>query len=158
MRTALLITFVFLLAMAGTAVADDPCWPSEGVDHLLTQQTVPVFRCKAENGEARAQAFLGLDYLIGQVVPQDYEEAFKWLRRAAEQGNAVAQRALARMYAKGQGVQQDLVQAHKWFNLAAAHGYEDAEEARWTIEQQMTPAQVLEAQKMAREWKPKPER
>ena len=147
-RRGLAMVFMLLLAMAATAVADDPCWP-------LAQQVVPYFRRSAEHGSDIAQVHLGLRYLVGRDVPQDYEEAAKWLRRAADQGQEVAQHSLGEMYAKGEGVQRDFVQAHIWFNLAAAHGYEDAEKARWTIEQQMTPAQVLQAQKMAREWKPK---
>jgi TPR repeat protein len=137
--------------MAGTAVADDPCWQ-------LVHQVIPYVRCSAEHGSDVMQVHLGLRYLFGRDVPQDYEEAAKWFRRAADQGQDVAQHSLGEMYAIGQGMQLDFVQAHMWFNLAAAQGYKEAEEARWTIERQMTPAQVLQAQKMAREWKPKPER
>ena len=36
-------------------------------------------------------------YLSGEGVPEDYEEAAKWLRKAAEQGNAQAQEGLGRM-------------------------------------------------------------
>jgi uncharacterized protein len=42
-----------------------------------------------------------------------------------------------------------------WFNLAAARGNRDAEKDRDMIAAQMTPAQIAEAQKLAREWKPK---
>jgi hypothetical protein len=45
-----------------------------------------------------------------------------------------------------------------WANLAAAQGAKMAEGARMIAEEQMTSAQVLEAERMAREWKPKPER
>ena len=40
-------------------------------------------------------------------------------------------------------------------NLAAAAGSPDAAEARDVGETLMTPAQLAEAQKLAREWKPK---
>ncbi len=67
------------------------------------------------------------------------------------------------MYAEGEGVAQDYVLAHLWFNLAAAAEahlptdviQEIAAEQRYSIEQRMTPAQVAEAQRLAREWKPK---
>ena len=58
----------------------------------------------------------------------------------------------------GYGVQQDYVQAHMWYNLSAAQGWGAAAEARTMLERAMTPAQIAEAQKLAREWKPKPER
>lgn len=44
------------------------------------------FRPLAEQRDARAQLYLGLMYHKGDGVPQDYQEALKWLRKAAEQG------------------------------------------------------------------------
>ena len=109
-----------------------------------------------EQGDARAQYYLGAMYANGQGVPQDHAEASKWFRLAADQGDARAQYNLGAMYANGQGVPQDLVLAHMWFNLSAAGGY--PEQVRDEIAGHMTPAQIAEAQKLAREWKPKPER
>jgi len=43
-------------------------------------------------------------------------------------------------------------------HLSAAQGDEDAEKNRYVIAEQMTPAQIGEAQKLARDWKPKPHR
>jgi len=59
------------------------------------------------------------------------------------------------MYYKGEGVPQDYVKAHMWVNLAGAKGDEEAIKARDSIAERMTPAQIAEAQKLAREWKPK---
>ena len=49
---------------------------------------------------------------------------------------------------------QDYVQAHMWLNLAAAHDDEVklATVARDDVAAKMTPAQIAEAQRMAREW------
>ena len=58
-------------------------------------------------------------------------------------------------YVKGQGVPQDYVEAHKWFNRAAAAGDTDGKKGRDAIATVMTPAQIAEAQKLAREWRPK---
>ena len=78
---------------------------------------------------------------------------------AAEQGNAAAQYNIGVMYYKGQGVPQDYVQAHMWFNLAAsrleAEKRNEAVKNRDIIASRMTPAQIAEAQRLAREWKPK---
>ena len=46
---------------------------------------------------------------------------------------------------------QDFVQAHMWYNLAAAQGTRVAAEWREHIAARMTPAQIAEAQKLARE-------
>jgi TPR repeat protein len=62
------------------------------------------------------------------------------------------------MYEGGYGVPQDYVRAHMWCNLSAAHGFGAAKSCRAEVEKNMTPAQIAEAQKLAREWKPKPER
>jgi hypothetical protein len=120
------------------------------------------YRLAAEQGHAKAQFLLGASYATGKGVPQDYTEAAKWYRLAAEQGNADAQSNLGERYAEGRGVQQDYVQAHKWFNLTvsrfSASGADKREQAvknRDIIASIMTPAQIAEAQKLAREWRPK---
>ena len=75
-------------------------------------------------------------------------------------------RAIA-MYAFGHGVPGDIVRAHMWLDLSAARAAQiegaqklarDAQELRDTLSRKMTPAQIAEAQHLAREWKPKSER
>ncbi len=85
----------------------------------------------------------------------DYATALKEWRPLAEQGDAVAQYFLAHMYENGQGVPQDDVQARMWLNLAAAQGNKTARKMRGILAEKMTPAQLADAQRMAREWKPK---
>jgi TPR repeat protein len=62
------------------------------------------------------------------------------------------------MYAQGQGVPQDYVLAHTWFNLSAMQDHQQAITNRDITVRRMIPAQIAEAQKLAREWKLKPER
>jgi TPR repeat protein len=59
------------------------------------------------------------------------------------------------MYDQGLGVPEDYVLAHIWYNLAAATGMKEAVANRDSVAAKMTPAQVAEARKLAREWKPK---
>jgi TPR repeat protein len=113
---------------------------------------VKWYRRAAVQGEAVAQFNLGMMYFFGQGVPEDYAEAVRWYRKAAEQGIARAQFNLGVMYASGQGVPQDYAQAHMWWNLAGAQGYKDALKERLIIAKLMTPAQIAEAQRLAREW------
>ena len=113
------------------------------------------WRPLAEQGVAEAQFNLGLMYYDGEGVPQDYAEAVKWYRKAAEQGVAEAQSNLGLMYDNGRGVLQDYVRAHMWYNLAAAQGNKPATKNRDLLAKRMTPAQIAEAQKLAREWRPK---
>jgi uncharacterized protein len=117
-------------------------------------------RRAADQGDATAQLNLGWMHREGEGVPQDYEQALKWLRKAADQGNARAQAALGVMYLKGQGVLQDFAQARMWFNLSAS-GAEDAGtrelavKFRGLLAAKMTPAEIAEAQRMAQEWVPR---
>jgi len=55
------------------------------------------------------------------------------------------------MYGQGQGVIQDNVYAHMWGNLAASNGNELGGKMRDFVAKEMTPAQIAEAQKLARE-------
>jgi TPR repeat protein len=104
-------------------------------------------------------------YTLGHGVPKNYAAAASWYRKAAEQGHASAQFNLGLMYSSGGGVPQDYVQAHKWFNLAASRfdatakvNRDKAVSNRDGVTARMTPAQIAEAEKLAREWKPKSER
>src|ERR1017187_2848162 len=84
-------------------------------------------RGKAEQGNALAQAKLGLMYENGDGVPQDYAEAVRWYHKAADQGNAYAQCSLGFMYENGQGVPQDYAEAVRWFRKAADQGNANAQ-------------------------------
>ena len=98
-----------------------------------------------------AQRKLGFMYDEGPGVPQDYVEAVKWYTLAAEQGDLISQFKLGVMYAQGQGVPQDYVTAHMCFNLAAARGGANGAKGRDIVARLMTPQQIADAQKRARE-------
>jgi hypothetical protein len=119
-------------------------------------------RYSASEAEDRDEAVHNRDVAASKMTPAQLAEAVKWYRLAAQQGYALAQYNLGVMYAKGRGVPQDYVQAYVWFDLAAsrysASEAEDRDEAvhnRDVAASKMTPAQLAEAQKLAREWKPK---
>jgi len=88
---------------------------------------------------------------------RDYATAVRLNRPLAEQGNANAQYNLGTFYDNGLGVPQDKVRAYMWFSLSAAQGREGAAALRDLIARRMTPAQIAEAQKLAREWKSNPQ-
>ena len=78
--------------------------------------------------------------------------ALEDVRTCAEQGDAGAQYNLGYMYTRGGDLPEDIVFAYMWWNLAAAQGDEVAQENKDIIEQQMTRAQIAEAQRLSREW------
>ncbi len=85
------------------------------------------YRKAAERGMPMAQYELGILYMFGEGVPQDYKESISWHRKAAGQGMAVAQYELGSIYYRGSGVTQDYSEAKKWFQMAAEKGHEQAQ-------------------------------
>jgi TPR repeat protein len=71
---------------------------------------------------------------------------------AAERGRPDALYDLGLLFSTGQGVELNLVEAHKWFNLAAQRGIQRAHVDRAELARDMSPAEIAEAQRQAREW------
>jgi TPR repeat protein len=99
---------------------------------------------------------VGLRYLWGQSVAQDDQEAARWLKLAADQGVAPAAAALKNRYANGEGVPRDLVEACKWGIVAGAQNDPTTSDTNLTdLEDKLTPGQLAEAQRRAKEFVPK---
>jgi TPR repeat protein len=160
--TSALLAITLTLGCGGVAVAQAPKpKPAQAVDPFDAAfaaydrkdyaTAVTLFRSLAAQGNAIAQYNLGVMYANGLGVAQDYKEAVRLYRLAAAQGNASAQSNLGVMYDNGQGVAQDYVRAHMWYNLGAISGdNKNASTNRDGIAGLMTPAQIAEAQAMAR--------
>ena len=152
---AISLVAVALFAGVVAAPAADFSEGMKAYDRGNYATALRIFRQFADQGDAKAQTHLGRMYNSGQGVPQDYAAAVKWFRKAADQGYAYAQFSLGVQYEGGYGVPQDYVQAHMWYNLVAAKGNQIARKNRDLLAEKMTPDQIAEAQKLAREWKPK---
>ena len=138
------------------------------------------FHIAADQSSSYAENVIGIAYEHGLYVAQDDAEAFRWYRRAANKiydrpGDTwihSPQYNIAALYASGRGTAQDYVQALKWFTLAAAFGdtkppaplgvklvdtsKDTALEQRDRLVARMTSAQIAEAERLAREWRPHP--
>jgi TPR repeat protein len=156
-------------------------YEGEGVPQDYVE-TVKWYRLAADQGHAGAQFRLGELYDPDQGprgIQQDVQNTEKWWILAADQGHAGAQFNLGVMYEHGprpdrevsrarnrwkdgpeiykarpsdpfpyfQGLDQDFVLAHKWYNLSANGADRDA------VARRMTPEQIVEAQRLAREWR-----
>lgn len=119
-----------------------------------TEEAVRWLRLAADQGYPPAQFSLGDVYAMGLVGPADNAEAMKWYRLAAEQGHPGAQFNLGVMYELGEGTPQDYVQSYMWIRLAAAGGEEGADRYLEVLEEEMTPAQIGEAERLAMAWRP----
>ena len=109
----------------------------------------------AVQGHAEAQVNLGILLVYARGGQQDYKMAVYYLRLSANQGNDLAQRSLGQMYERGDGVPQDYVKAYMWYSLGTAKGVGAGVRLRDALAKRMDPDQIGEAQKLAREWKPK---
>lgn len=110
-------------------------------------------RLASEQGHADAQFLMGRIYEEGQGVPSNFVEAMKWYRLAAEQGHVTAQYKLGLMYGQGRGMPRDVVEAHKWMTLAASRPpVSESETQNHDAAVALTPAQRVEANRLARHW------
>ena len=122
------------------------------------ERALTWYQKAAEQGHTLSQVELGAANLSGRGVSRDYKAATYWYRQAADAGNLEAQFNLGIVYYGGLGVPQDYVEAHKWWNLAASD-YQPGKERDLTasfrddVAKRMTPDQIAEAQRLAREWK-----
>ena len=147
-----------LILVCGVAVSV-AAGPLEDGVHALEggnyANAMRLLRPLAAGGDARAQYRIGVMYEKGRGIPVDYSEAVVWFLRAADQGNAEAQNHLGFLYLYGRGVAKDFVAAHMWFDLAATEGDAHAVFSRDLVAAKMTPSQVAEAKKLARDRKSK---
>ena len=125
---------------------------------------VRLWRIWAERGNAEARTLLGAMYWRGEGVPRDHKEAARLYLLAADQGYARAQNDIGFMLGFGEGIPpRDDVEAYKWLSLAIER-YTAKNEDRLTqakhdlatLAKRMNPAQIAEAQRRARAWKPVP--
>ena len=134
MKKAVLI-LLFLMFSTNIAIAKD-----------IKQLTL-----SAERGVASAQRELGYCYYNGYDIPKNYKQAAYWFQKAAEQGDGSGQYMLGTCYEKGNGVPQNNKLAYMWFSISSTK-FPDPSLVRYKLsglENEMTKAQIEEAQEMA---------
>jgi TPR repeat protein len=168
-RAAILAVLVFLVvpltaeAHGRKAVPSDPALFEQyeaGLAAYLNRDYATALEAwrplaERETENSSAQLFLGFMYAKGLGLPPDLAIAAKWYGRAAEQDNMLAQIRLGFMYRRGEGVAQDHIQAYLWAALGArqeSHVQKVAEALQETLAAEMTPAQIVDAKRLAEEW------
>lgn len=116
------------------------------------QEALKWFRKAAAQGDPDAQVCLGQMYEDGEGVQQNYVMAAKLYRKAAEHvpdlgGAGQGRNNLGLLYLNGLGVPKDCVRAYMWFSLTGSQNNLLYAKAG------MSPAQVLKAEQMARQWR-----
>jgi TPR repeat protein len=136
--------------------AGHPSTKGDGLERRLLQA--------AEAGDAAAQCNLGILYGNGlddngHVVEANRPQAVRWLLAAAEQGLPRAQAKLAEVYAEEPDRSGSHAIACGWFLLAEVglHGIhlDRARSGYERIASHLTPAQIAEARRFARDWTPR---
>ncbi|MBX9945844.1 MAG: sel1 repeat family protein [Reyranella sp.] len=169
------MTFLKLLALAATLLSFAAAAPAAAqtleadmraaagaYERKDMATAVRIWRQWAEKGNAEAQTLLGAMYWSGEGVPRDHREAALWFLRAAHQGYARAQNDIGFMYGFGEGIPPaDDVEAYKWLTLAieryTAKNQERLDQAikdKATLAKRMSRAQIAEAERRAKAWKP----
>ena len=71
---------------------------------------------KAKQGDSESQYNMGVFYMNGEGITQDYKKAIEWFSKAAESNDSEAQYNIGIIYVNGgYGIQKDLVKAVYWF-------------------------------------------
>ena len=125
-RVLLSVTLLFIIwfwSFRGTA-QDRPRLTTGAETH---PSELASLKQKALSGDAKAEYSLGMSYLSGAGVPQDYRQAATWFRKAAAQGSADAEFGLGYLYEQGKGLRQDYRQAVTHYAAAAQQGHPTAE-------------------------------
>ena len=92
-----------LLALAVPATAQDIEAGTEAYQRGDYAAALRELRPLAEQGDAKAEFFLGSMILEGKGVRPDWIEAVRWCRKAAMQGHAESQAMLGMVYSEGWG-------------------------------------------------------
>lgn len=104
------------------------------------------------------------------MVHKDFELAARYFHQSAQQANEDGARNIGIYYALGRGVEKNLVQGYFWLNIAAMGTFsqmmnavrsgaelektKDPRKLGDMLSEIMSPAQISEAQKLIRDWRP----
>jgi TPR repeat protein len=119
------------------------------------------YRRGAELGNPESQVNYAFLLLRGRGVARDESEAFRWFRAAAHSGYAYAYLATAEMYATGKGTERDPIEALAQVEIALkvlqtseTQNLKAARALRSQLAAELTPQQIEEALRRAREKRP----
>ena len=124
--SSVLILGIFWLVGALSAAAPDFDAAADAyrANDFVTARA--AFLQRANAGDQRSMAILGMMSRFGEGIPVDLTDAFNWYLAAAQAGHPPAQFQVARMLNHGEGVAADAQRAQYWFNQSAEQGYAKA--------------------------------
>lgn len=127
MKTLALFFSVVFALFSSFALADGLQDATSAYQSGNYAEAIKLFSPLADQGNVRAQYYLGQMYEKGQGVKFSLENARKWYRLAADQGDVESQYIVGAMYENGFGVTENYLEAIKWYRLAADKGKASAQ-------------------------------
>jgi TPR repeat protein len=96
------------------------------MDDRTKQEAFALTQAGAAHGDAVSMGNLGIAYLSGRGVAQDYIKAREWAGKAADKGEPHGMTSLGILYETGSGVAQDYIKAREWYEKAVEKGDTEA--------------------------------
>lgn len=143
------ILLLLVTQMAGADFNDGVVAYTMG-DYEKAYNTMMSLTETSDNG--LPEYWLGVMYLKGQGVEQDYEEAGKWLRKSSEYRLPAAQYKLGGLYTQGKGVPKDYEYAYVWYSVGAAHEHTLSINAIDAARERLSEDELKEAEKLKSEF------
>lgn len=121
-------------------------------------RALSIFRPLVERGDPSAQFMVGAMYFYGRGLARDDGSAAIMFHKAAAQGNPEGQLAFGSLLLYGVGLRQDIVKSHMWLSIASETANQavafQAASLLAHAEKLMTPAEIQDARKLARDFRP----
>lgn len=129
LAVSLICSLIFFLIVFAWQGARRYLTRAERVNPLATPRNFSQQSITQTTGQedAKEQYKRGVQYIDGEVVPRDFNEAAIYLRKAAAQGYADALYLLGIMHEGGEGAIQDIQQATSYMRKAAEQGHSEAQ-------------------------------
>ncbi|MEJ2762348.1 MAG: tetratricopeptide repeat protein [Gammaproteobacteria bacterium] len=147
-KNRLLLLLVLILAVP-------PAWAdfNDGVVAYMMGdygKAYNIMRSLAETANhGYAEYYLGMMYMKGQGVEQNYTKASEWFKKAAKQHIPQAQYRLGNLYAAGQGVPRDYERAYAWYKVAAVQQHQLSIESLSKARENLSKKELKEAEKLS---------
>ena len=142
------LLFLFIYTITTTVRADF----NDGVVAYLMADYEKAFTTMQSLAETSdhgyAQYYMGMMYLKGQGVDQDYEAASNWFRKASEKNIPQAQYKLGDLYFKGRGVPMDYEYSYIWYSVGASHKHKLSEKSIEKAKDKLSDEELKEADKV----------
>jgi TPR repeat protein len=143
---------LFFLTLSACGESHDP---KALFDQGQYERSLPLWYEIAEQGDALAQNYLGIQYYLGLGTKRNYRQAKEWFEKSAKQGFVDGQYNLGVMYENGEYVEQNYTTAAMWYSLAIDLGNEHARKRMQAIldEHKLFPNQYNRAKELAKQYR-----